>query len=621
MFIKELEIEGYKNAKQKSNIVFNNGLNVLVGENGVGKTTIINALRLILKENDYDNRINEEDFYKSFKSPDDIANNINIKLLFEELSDDEKIYYLSWSDADDNIILNMSISNKTNNRGQYKKEIWGGVSKSSIYENELLDSIECIYLPPLRDAETKLIEGRSSRLARLLKKAYDEEIEEKKKNNKEISIVEKTKKFNQSLIDEENSNIKKANDYITKQMGQIVGNIFGQATNIQFSEIDFDKIIHSLRLLFFPNIGEKDIQKYRNISENSLGYNNLLYIATILAEIELSNDNCYKVILIEEPEAHLHPQLQIQFIKYIENIVKIKKNLQIIITTHSTVLSSSVSIENIIHVVEENNKINTVNIKNIKLGDKKAKFLNRWLDITKSNLLFAKGIILVEGISEGILIPELAKVCLKEYNDTHENKIASTLEEAGVSVINLNGIFFEYFMSLYCNIEGVNDSIWRLPNRCSGITDKDPEKEIYPNIDEKIEANNKALDLIPNINKSNNVRLYSSPLKTFEYDICMEKNTKIMAETLKELWPNENETEKGVKNKLEKIIEKNNIYPKNELLVEDSKNIYKWIDSSEVGKGIFAQTLAEKISELEIFNVPEYIKKAIIWACGGVTDE
>ncbi len=624
MFIRELQIEGYKNAKENSKISFNKGLNVLVGENGTGKTTIIEALRLILKEDDYSNKIQEEDFYKSFSNPKDISNNISVKLFFDGLSDKEKLDYLSWSDADNNTILNINITNKINNRGYYKKEIWGGLSKASIYESELLDNIECIYLPPLRDAETKLIEGRNSRLARLLKKLYKKEIEQNKKNNKEIAIVKATKEFNQKLIEKQDYKISQANEKISNKMQEIIGNTFGQSTNIQFSEIDFDKIIHSLRLMFFPTIGENNIEKFRNISENSLGYNNLLYMATILAEIELSNDD-YKVILIEEPEAHLHPQLQIQFIKYVEKIVKNKQNLQVILTTHSTVLASSVSIENIIHVTEKDNRIEAVNIADIGLESEKINFINRWLDATKSNLLFAKGIIFVEGISEGILVPELAKICLKEYNETHLTRLPSTLEEAGVSVINMNGIYFKYFMSLYCNIkeseEGKNDTNTRMKNRCAGITDKDPDKDKYPTPEEEIVGKNATLDLIPIIKKSNNARLYASKLKTFEYDLCMEKNSKIMAQTLQELWPKENESENGVKNKLQGIIEKDDNYENNKLLAEDSKKILDRIEDDKIGKGLFAQALADKLQEGSAFKVPTYINDAIIWACGGEINE
>lgn len=172
----------------------------------------------------------------------------------------------------------------------------------------------------------------------------------------------------------------------------------------------------------------------------------------------------------------------------------------------------------------------------------------------KSNLLFKKGIIFIEGISEAMLLPELAKICLNEYNKKHESKIPESLEEAGVSVINMNGIFFEHFMNLHCEITENEEKTHKLANKCSGITDKDPDKDIYPIQGQDIKGNNKALKLIDKINSSNNVRLYASPLKTFKYDMSMEKNTKIMATVLKNLWPKDNKQETGVKNQLEEII-------------------------------------------------------------------
>lgn len=93
-----------------------------------------------------------------------------------------------------------------------------------------------------------------------------------------------------------------------------------------------------------------------------------------------------------------------------------------------------------------------------------------------------------------------------------------------------------------------------------------------------------------------------------------------MAETLKELWPKENDSEQGVKNKLQKIIDKDDIYENDELLSDDSVNILNTIESAEIGKGLFAQALADKLKEKSSFKVPDYIKAAIIWTCGGNED-
>ena len=106
-------------------------------------------------------------------------------------------------------------------------------------------------------------------------------------------------------------------------------------------------------------------------------------------------------------------------------------------------------------------------------------------------------------------------------------------------------------------------------------------------------------------------RLFVSPLKTFEYDLATY-NPVVLARTLKELWP----TGTGeVCRELTKIIDKNNEYEDLIDLSNDAQFIYKHIESAEIGKGIFAHALSEKINN--DFVVPAYIEKAILWACGG----
>lgn len=171
-----------------------------------------------------------------------------------------------------------------------------------------------------------------------------------------------------------------------------------------------------------------------DVAINSLGYNNLLYIATVFAELEAINNNLFTVLLIEEPEAHLHPQIQSKLIKYLQKLSDEKKNLQIILTTHSAVLASSVSVDTIVHVMGTSTGIMVKKMLDFKFDERIKNYLNRWMDITKSTLLFSKGIILVEGICEAMLLPVFAPLVLKEYNDKNQKKLPNTLEEAGVTV-------------------------------------------------------------------------------------------------------------------------------------------------------------------------------------------
>ncbi|MBS5913486.1 AAA family ATPase [Paenibacillus macerans] len=661
MHISSLSITGYKNSKEKSLIKLHKGLNVLVGENGSGKTTIVNALRLILRENEFSYmNINEDDFYvsldKKYSAP-----NIKIDLTFDSLSPDEQVTFLTWCDADFNAQLHLEVSSNPNRKGYFKKEIWGGVSKSSIFEEETFECIDCIYLPPLRDAEEKLVNGKRSRLAQLLKKQY---------GDKKDELVQSVKSFNEQITsnaDKKYNEIEIAKQNINAKLEETLGQRLGQSINLQFAETTFNKIVESIKMVFFPGIKESNPDKFRDIATNSLGYNNLLYIATVFAELELLKDNnMMTVLLIEEPEAHLHPQLQVKFIKYLEEISRTLENIQVVITTHSPVLASSIKIDNLIHVIQKGDAIITTVLKDIDLGESSKNYINRWLDVTKSTLLFSKGIILVEGISEAMLIPTFAKIVLAQYNKKAladiKEILPNSLEEAGVSTVNINGINFKHFMKLFANCDGSSGKV-HLPIYCSGITDNDPPKLIefvydkhgelkkdknnepitrsvdtFPLPGESPSGANSALQLIDDIAKSNWGRLYHSPLKTFEYDLAIEGNTSQMAKVLHDLWP----LEGTVKGHCMTICSRNNQYPENaQLLKEDAEYIFKHIDVDEVGKGIYAQELTNylelqinrhmdsinetrsnlidvytKISELMV--IPEYIKRAIIWACGGI---
>ena len=136
----------------------------MLGENGCGKTAIINSLRILLREAESFNAVSIDDFYTSFDKQIK-ATEIEIDAIFSELSEDEKIIFLSWCDLNFDAKLHLKISESTAKPGNIKRKFWGGNSSSSIFEEDAFDRVECIYLPPLRDAEAKLSTGRHSRVA------------------------------------------------------------------------------------------------------------------------------------------------------------------------------------------------------------------------------------------------------------------------------------------------------------------------------------------------------------------------------------------------------------------------------------------------------------------------
>jgi len=311
VILKKLEIKGYKNFKEKFEIEFHEGLNVLVGENGVGKTAVIDAIRLILQEDEFGRTpIADSDFHKPFDNPLNRSKQIEVKAYLDSLNSEESIAFLPWTNLNNEAFLTLQYDYPANHYGRFKRVIWGGASKASMFEPELFDTIKCIYLPPLRDAEAKLREGRTSRLARLLKNMTRKTAEELKDKGELHPIEKKVKKFNDELAEDPKESISIANKLIKDRLAEAMGNVFSQDTLIQFSEVDLNRIVENLRLLFFPNIQAGTTNdKFRNLDENSLGYNNLLYLATVLAELTIDDaEKTYlKILLIEEPEAHLHP--------------------------------------------------------------------------------------------------------------------------------------------------------------------------------------------------------------------------------------------------------------------------------------------------------------------------
>lgn len=260
-------------------------------------------------------------------------------------------------------------------------------------------------------------------------------------------------------------------------------------------------------------------------------------------------------------------------------------------------------------------------------------FINRWMDTTRSTLLFSKGNILVEGLAEALLIPKLAEIYLGKLE---LNNVPKSLEEAGISVINMNGILFQYFMKLYDGYELIYPEqeddeskeaykeridLFRkrdefeeneykktdfIPILCATITDSDPEED-GPKKNETVEGKNPQLFLKEQVkNMTNNCRIYTN-LKTFEYDLAMEKDN---AKKMIEIILNELPTNGPVRDRMNGYL---GAYQNNEY-VEQSEiafNILKQIDASYLGKGLFAQLLLEKINMTNDFIIPDYIKAAV----------
>lgn len=636
MYLSKLLVQNFRMFSSTIEISFSKGLNLLVGENGCGKSTVIDAIRVLMNESEYSRHgVSPEDFYNSYnlESPQ-IADCIHISGIFSDLSESQKVEYLTWLTESFEAKLNIEIQHTLNMRNHYKQRRWGGVSSNSIFDWEPLNSIQCVYLPALRDAERSLKSGRGSRLARLIANLSADDLKDKRNKSELMPLEKDLRDFNESAGKEKE--ITRANELINSSLEDAAGVVYGQKTQIQFNTLTYERIIESLQLLFAPEIGDTGTA-FRSLFENSLGYNNLIYIATILAEFEGLKERYTtpRILLIEELEAHLHPQLQIKLLKFLQKQAD-EYDIQVIITTHSISLASTVPVESIISFNHTNVGYVATSLCNCGLTNDAKNFINRWLDATKSTLLFSKGNIFVEGIAETIIVPKLASIYLEKQQALGKCKVKN-LEEVGISVINMNGIYFQYFMQLYNGYQLIipardeqetkkdykerldkfikktsylpteYSKTEKIPERCAALTDNDPSDDEKPSKDEHIEGNNPHLYYGDQLKEmTSNCRVFVNE-KTFEYDLALEshRNAKIMLEIILDRLS----TDGPIKKQAEQYIRDMEDVAE---IVDDSEMaafILKQIDSSYIGKGLFAQLLYDKIGNQ--FDIPSYISDAI----------
>lgn len=158
---------------------------------------------------------------------------------------------------------------------------------------------------------------------------------------------------------------------------------------------------------------------------------NRLFMAAELLHLKKENWNGLKLCMIEELEAHLHPQSQLK----IMNRLKSENEIQYILTTHSPNITSQANLKDII-ICKSNNVYPLVEGKT-KLAPDNYIYLERFLDVTKSNLFFSKGNIIVEGWSEEILLPVLAKL------------LGYDLTAKEISIINVASTAYLHFAKIF----------------------------------------------------------------------------------------------------------------------------------------------------------------------------
>lgn len=468
MYLEELNLYNFRQYKMKEDdnpgisVNFNSSFNLLIGENDAGKSAIIDGVKLLLGSvDDIFDKITLDDFYSE---DEEIAEQFFIEGIFTNLSSIESGMFLEWIDlveGEFKLRVLLKATRKINNKGvEYiDKKIFGGsLNNETILENPAKTYLRTTYLKPLRNAKTELNPGFKSRLANILKVhpafgTNEEDVHDL------VKIMSTANKEIESYFEK---------DFIEGH------SIKGDIENLLYSFYDkFDsnksKIAFKMSETNLASILRKLSLENKEINLG-LGNLNLLFIATELLLLSKVDDNHSdigpNITLIEELEAHLHPQAQIRLVKYLEKELE-RNNNQFILTTHSPNIVSSVNPKNIILI--KDSIAFSMQEKYTELSEQDYLFLERFLDVTKSNLFFAKGIIFVEGVSELLLIPSLAKL------------LGYPLHEYGVTIINIQGTSFERYIKLFSRNELWKETLNRpsINIPISIITDIDVKPLVY----------------------------------------------------------------------------------------------------------------------------------------------
>jgi len=650
MYLKYLQIINYKNLKS-TRFEFKSGSNTIIGENDAGKSNAMNALRILLDDTYYYNekRLKESDF--SYALNDWKGHWIIISAYFDEITADEKkedVCKEIIPQSEDQNFLKSYIRCDGFNYGTVtlfirpnkmkRKElasaktteefdaIRNGITlidydfcytarsqadftnletykcvvgdidnfKYMDPDNDdlsvlgtpitILDiwrHISIVYIDALRDVQSELHKPKNP--IRRIVDTIQSEIAEKDVE----TIKDKIRELNETI-----SGVAQVADigkHINSKLQEMIGMVYSPDIMLE-SQLRDDMNSLSKYLTMLPASQE-------DINQLGLGHLNIIYIALKLVEFEFNRRHeLLNIMIIEEPEAHIHTHIQKTLF---DNLGLSKDYTQVLMTTHSTHLSEVSEIQrvnvlkaekNTTTVMRPTNELDGFGADVLKLkAVSLVTSLERYLDAKRSVLLFSKGVILVEGDGEEILIPHLVKKAL-----------GITLDELGIGLVNVGSVGFE-------NVAALFDEK-RLQRYCAIITDLDVQvsgaEHQKPQAEKQGQSRKDKLDKLFKDNEY--VDSYFAP-HTLEIDFAeIEENRRYIEPIIEIAYP-----EEGLKvtTRTQNVKEK---YKKDLYGNESERYDALSVILGRVKKGWYATLLSDLI-DAEVV-IPKYILEAIAFA-------
>jgi putative ATP-dependent endonuclease of OLD family len=487
LFISEIRIENFRlfgAGVESFAMHLNPGLTALVGENDVGKTAVIDALRLVLGTRDQEYlRLESTDFHQP-PTGGKRADQILIRCTFEGLTSQDRsafVEHLTYRKKGEltETVLCVTWIAKINEKVQTSRRFlpveWrsGAEGDGPILEPGARFLLMATYLRPLRDAERAMAAGRGSRLSQILQHTKEIKSKGEPYNQKENPTPDPTKLSVLGLGDYANyllgdsdgiksTRAKLNTDYLLPL--SFSGDPL--AANISVSRSS-DEAARLRQLLEKLEVSLGTAGLADESLTRGLGSNNILFMACELLLLA-SEEEGFPLLLIEEPEVHLHPQRQLRLMGFLQDQAMKSRGdgqqIQIIVTTHSPNLASDIKLDNLVLIRDR--RAFSMACGQTKLGPSDYRFLERFLDVTKANLFFARGVVIVEGDAENILLPTLAWLIDRDFR------------QHGVSVVNVGGVGLRRYANIFLRSDAAKDGEISIPVAC--ITDMDVMPDCAP---------------------------------------------------------------------------------------------------------------------------------------------
>lgn len=592
MRISHISIENFRNF-HRLDITVGRSV-VILGENQIGKTNLICALRLVLDPSlpDSARQLRAEDFWDGIPRPlaKDIRIRISVDLADFEDNEGHLAVLAEHLVQPEPMVARLTyefapllgLDHAPTKDDDFEFVTYGGDRPANHIGYEVRKRIPMEVLPALRDAEGDLARWTKSPLKPLIDRAKTEV----KRSDLEILADGVSKETEKVAVLKPISSLAAR---INSKLKGMAGTSQAIETALGFSPTDPDKLLRALRLLFDG--------KKRDISEASLGTANVLYLALRSLELDSLVDEGsreHTFFSIEEPEAHLHPHLQrLVYRSYLRprqpsnpEGEEETSRVTYLLTTHSPHIASVTPVESLILLRKDAEEDATVGVSGaaITLTDSERDDIERYLDVSRAEGLFSRGILLVEGDAEKFLVPVLAA------------RAGYDLDSLGITVCSVSGTNFVPYVKFF-GPQGLNMPV-------AVLTDCDPQEGGGSLGEDRV-----AKQIIPAILGDNNVPAKRSERlaiaeangvflnnHTFEVDLLRCGYFCSTARAMEELCAVKIAVERAKKRAEGKTL--------------DDEDVFLG-DIAYVGKGRFAQRLAAHIAGSKCRKCPDYILKAL----------